>query len=278
MRAVDDDHPGARLVSRGAADSIDVKVHQTGPRPVIVIGLPSFGMVHLFFMARYYNLRMPMNTIQKHIYVVGKEVGDARNEIVAKALSLEEADPSIKCSKIFFLDDDVLVHPDALLKLLQHDRPIISGLYYTKCSVPTPLVLHDEYSGTAKDWIPGEVVECHGHGMGLTLIDAEVFRRVRDELSIGVDAHGYPAWFQTTKDAAVLGPGGVRQVKNQTEDMRFLELARQLGYTTAVDTSAQAFGWHLDTKTLTAYPEKQWREFCETGRCTWETEHGLVRW
>lgn len=265
-------------MSRGASDSIELNHYPSGPRPVIVIGIPSFGMVHLLFVARYYNLRMPMNTIQKHVYVVGKEVGDARNEIVAKALALEEQDPSIRCEKIFFLDDDVLVHPDALLKLLQHHRPIVSGLYYTKTSVPTPLVLHGEFAGTATDWTPGDLVECWGHGMGICLIDAEVFRRVRDELDIGVDPHGFPAWFKTTRDAAIVKPNGGRAIANQTEDMRFLELARQLGYRTAVDTSPQAFGWHLDTKTGVAYPEKQWREFASTGRITWETEKGPVVW
>jgi hypothetical protein len=219
-----------------------------------------------------------MNTIQKHIYCVGKEVGDARNEIVARALALEQDDPTIRCSKVFFLDDDVLVHPDVLLKLLEHHRPIVSGLYYTKTSVPTPLVLQGDYEGVARSWMPGELVECHGHGMGICLIDADVFRRVRDELPIGVDRFGYPAWFATTKDAAVLTAAGTRRVMNQTEDMRFLGFARALGYTTAVDTSPQAFGWHLDTKTMQGYPLKQWQEFTERGTITWETEKGAVTW
>jgi hypothetical protein len=271
-------------MSRGAADSIDISVQPAKPRPVIVIGVPSFGMVHLFFMARYYNLRMPMNTIQKHVYVVGKEVGDARNEIVAKALSLEEADPTIRCEKILFLDDDVLVHPDALLKLIAtsqiHNLPIVSGLYYAKTSVPTPLVLHGEFEGTIRDWTPGEIVECWGHGMGLTLIDADVFRRVRDELPIGVDQFGHPAWFATTKDdVALVKADGTRNIMNQTEDMRFLGLARTLGYTTAVDTSAQAFGWHLDTKTMQAYPLQQFQEYQAKGTITWELPSGSkVTW
>jgi hypothetical protein len=265
-------------MSRGAADSVEISMHATKPRDVIVIGVPSFGMVHLFFMARYYNMRMPMNTIQKHIYVVGKEVGDARNEIVGKALALETQDPTIRCSKIFFIDDDVLVHPDVLLKLLTHQRPIVSGLYYTKTSVPTPLVLHDEFNGTARSWMPGELIECHGHGMGLALIDAEVFRRMQAECDLGTDAHGYPAWFKTTKDAAVVRPDGHRNISNQTEDMRFLTVAQSLGYVPAVDTSPQAFGWHLDTKAMRAYPEKQWAEFTTTGQITWETDQGPVIW
>lgn len=265
-------------MSRGAADSVEMTMHPSGPRPVIAICIPSFGMVHLMFVGRYYHLRMPMNTIQKHFYCVGKEVGAARNELVAAALKLEEHDPSIRCSKIFFLDDDVLVHPDVLLKLLEHNRPIVSGLYYTKTTVPTPLVLHGEFEGTATHWTPGELVECHGHGMGICLIDADVFRRVRDELAIGVDQFGFPAWFKTTKDAAVVDANGRRQIQNQTEDMRFLGLARQLGYTTAVDTSPQAFGWHLDTKAGVCYPLKQWEEFRSAGTITWETEKGPVTW
>ena len=265
-------------MSRGAADSVSISTYETGPRPVIVLGIPSFGMVHLFFAARVFNLRMPMHRIVRHVYVVGKEVGDARNEIVAKALAMEEDDPSVRCSHVFFLDDDVLCHPDALLKLLAHRRPLISGLYYSKSSVPTPLVLHGDYGGTATSWTPGEVVECVGHGMGLTLIEAEVFRRLRDETDLGTDVHGYPAWFATTRDEGLLTASGVPALFNQTEDMSFLSKARALGYQPAVDTSAQTFGWHLDTKTMTAYPAAQWHEFIKFGTVTWATNNGSVVW
>ena len=264
-------------MSRGPADTVSISTYDTGPRPVIALGIPSFGMVHLFFTARLINLRMPMNRIVRHFYIVGKEVGDARNEIVAKALAIEESDPSLRCSHVFFIDDDVLFHPDVLLKLLSHNRDIVSGLYYTKSSVPTPLVLHGDFGGTARSWTPGDLVECAGHGMGLTLINADVFRTMRDA-GLGVDGHGYPAWFTTTKDAAIVRPDGVPQVFNQTEDMAFLTKAASLGYQPAVDTSAPAFGWHLDTKTQTAYPAAQWKEFITTGKVTWPTENGPVVW
>lgn len=265
-------------MSRGAADRIDMSVHASGPRPVIVIGLPSFGMVHLFFVARYYNLRMPMNRVVRHVYVVGKEVGDARNEIVAKALDIETQDPTLRCEYVFFLDDDVLCHPDVLNQLMSHDRPIVSGLYYTKTEVPTPLVLHEEFGGTARSWTPGELVECHGHGMGLTLIKADVFRHLLEHGDLGTDQHGLPAWFATTRDARILRPSGVGGLFNQTEDMRFLTKARALGFETCVDTGPTAFGWHLDTKTMKAYPLKQWEQFAQTGRITWQTETGEVTW
>lgn len=264
---------------RGPADTHDLTVHPAKPREFIAIGIPSFGMVHLLFMTRVLNLRLPMNTIIRWVYVLGKEVGDARNEIVAKALATETfTDPPMRCKAIFFIDDDVLVHPDILLKLLTHQRPIVSGLYYTKTSVPTPLALHDPGEGVARSWMPGELVEVAGHGMGCTLIDAEVFRRVRDERAVGLDAHGYPCWFKTTKDQVVDRADGGQVVFNQTEDTHFLEHARTLGYRPAVDTSPQGFAWHLDTKKLVGYPLKQWQEWHTKGTITWETDGEPVVW
>lgn len=264
-------------MSRGPADTHDISVHSTAPREFIAIGIPSFGMVHLFFMARMLNLRLPMNVTITWIYVVGKEVGEARNEIVAKALAREVADPTQRCKAIFFIDDDVLLHPDCLLKLWAHQRPIVSGLYYAKTSVTTPLALLDEGEGTARSWVPGELLEVAGHGMGCTLIDADVFRRVRDA-GLEVDPHGFPAWFKTIRDAAVLTADGTQGTRNQTEDMFFLSRARELGYQPAVDTSPQTFAWHFDTRRMVGYPAKQWEEWHTTGRITWETDNGPVVW
>ncbi len=265
-------------MSRGASDTVNISLHNSGPREVLAIGVPSFGLVHLFFTARLLNLRMPMNRIIRWFFIIGKEVGDARNEIAAKALAIEDDDPTLRCTKLLFLDDDMLFHPDLLLKLDQHQRAIISGLYFSKTSVPTPLVLHDDFGGTAKSWTPGDVIECAGHGMGLCLLDANVLRRLRDETNLGEDKFGYPQWFETVKDGLIERPDGTKGVYNGTEDWNFLQKARALGYQPAVDTSAQTFAWHLDTKTMTAYPQKQWDEFIKQGTVTWPTDGAPVVW
>jgi glycosyltransferase involved in cell wall biosynthesis len=264
-------------MSRGAADTHTFRIHEGTTRSFIAIGIPSFGMVHLFFAARLLNLRMPMNRVIRWFYVVGKEVGHARNEIVEAALSFD--DTETVCSHVLFLDDDVLFHPEALNKLLSNQRDIVSGLYYAKSQVPTPLVLHGDYGGLERDWTPGDLVECEGHGMGLTLINADVFRRLRDETPLGVDDFGKPNWFTTTRDKAIVTPNGVdHAIVNQTEDMAFLTRAKTLGYKPAVDTSSLAFGWHFDAKRMTGYPQKQWKQFCETGSVTWDTKQGPITW
>lgn len=263
-------------MSRGPSDTHTFSVHAL-QREFVAIGIPSFGMVHLFFAARLLNLRMPMNRVVRWFYVVGKEVGAARNEIVDEALAFDGTD--MRCSHVLFLDDDVLFHPESLNQLLSHARPIVSGLYYAKAQVPTPLVLHGESGGIEREWTPGDLVECEGHGMGLTLVEADVFRRLRDETALGTDAYGKPNWFTTTRDRTILAPNGVdAAVVNQTEDMAFLTRAKALGYRPAVDTSALAFGWHFDSKRLVGYPTKQWKQFCETGSITWETKVGPVTW
>lgn len=245
-------------------------VASTAKRSFIAIGLPTFGQVNIGWALRLFRgLRDPMNTAVRYFIVEGNEVGLARNQIVARVFEVEAKDPSIRASHIFFVDDDVLVHQDALLKLYAHDRDIVSGLYFSKSSVPDALILMEE--GTQRRWAPGEVVECWAHGMGLTLIKMDVFRRMRDELDLGVDAQGNPAWFKTGRDVALSRPDGTPAVINQTEDVYFLRRAAELGYQPAVDTSHQTFGFHYDHTARVCYPRKQWDEFVASGgtRITW---------
>lgn len=257
----------------GRAEAIDYSGFDHKRRQVIALGVPSLGMVPLRWVKSFYEMRMPTNRGVVHIYCEGKEVGDARNDIVQRALDWQAQRPDTEMLGVFFLDDDVLPHPEALVKLMAHQRPIISGLYFMKYQVPTPLVLMDEGHGVVS-WRPGEVVECAAHGMGLTYIALEVFQRLRDETDLGVDQFGNPAWFKTLKDEHVLDARGQRIIANYTEDVYFLKRAQALGYQPAVDTSAQAFGWHWHQRERRAYPIKQWAEWTEKGTITWDADNG----
>lgn len=258
-------------MSRGASDQAVYAAHGTGKVPMIAFCIPTLGRVSMRFLEAHYNLGMPTNVPVIRVYVEGKEVGDARNECVARALQFDDDEREI--THIFFLDDDVLPHPEALKKLHSAKRDIIGGLYYLKTQTPTPMIVMDEGDGVAREFIPGEVVECSAHGMGLTLIKAEVFKRLRDETDLGVDRHGYPRWFETIRDKALVDQHGNMKILNETEDVYFLRAARKLGYRPCVDTSAQAFGWHWQQGQQRAYPLKQWFEFQTKQTITWPLDH-----
>lgn len=251
-------------VTRGAGDVHQIHAYPTKPRQAIGIGVPSLGMVSIYFLARMMGLQMPFNTVSRYFYVVGREVGEARNEIVHRARKVrEDTGGAVEISHLLFLDDDVLFHPGLLVKLLEHQRPIVSGLYYTKTDVSQPLMFQGDYEGIPRGWKHGDVVPVTGHGMGLCLIDMKVFEAVAP--IVGIDPNGYPAFFETVRDRREAGGA----VTNQTEDITFCKAARAAGYELLVDTSAPAFGFHLDTATTIGYPREQWEQFTKSGRVTW---------
>lgn len=255
-------------MSQGSGDKFEFVSMSEKPREFVAIGIPTFGQVNIFWASRTFGmLRHPMNRSVMHFIVTGGEVGLARNEIVRKALAIEQKDPSRRCSHVFFIDDDVLAHPEALLRLLSIERPVVSGLYYAKTLTPQALVLME--NGVERRWRPGEVVDCWAHGMGLTLVDADVFRRLRDETDLGTDARGNPNWFETQRDVNIVAPDGRQAFWNATEDVLMLRKAAALGYQPCVDTSATAFGWHWSENEKRAYPVKQWKEYQEKGSITW---------
>jgi hypothetical protein len=72
----------------------------------------------------------------------------------------------LKCSHVFFLDDDIAVQPDTLMKLLKHDVDIVSGLYLKRNYPHRPIVFNQMNArGECKPLFPQGI-------NGLTLIDA----------------------------------------------------------------------------------------------------------
>ena len=267
-------------MTRGAADvhSFHVANGQPGPRQVIGIGIPSFGMVSLYWAARLLALRMPMNTIARYFYVVGQEVGAARNQIVHLARQIRGTGPGeLRCTHLLFLDDDVLFHPDLLITLLGHDLPMVSGLYYTKATTPQPLMFKGENEGLATGWRHGDMVPVSAHGMGLCLINLDVFDAIEQghgDNAVYLDVNGYPAFFTTTRDQRNPGAG----ITNETEDVYFCRLARGAGVVPMVDTSAPCFGFHFDGATQRGYPRPQWDAFTKTGAIEWPGPDGPILW
>jgi glycosyltransferase involved in cell wall biosynthesis len=89
----------------------------------IVVGIPSFEMVHADFAMSLAVLAR--RTAEHELFFVNAKnslVAEARNRIVAAARELQ-------AGAILFLDSDLVFPPDTLARLLAHDLPVVCATY-----------------------------------------------------------------------------------------------------------------------------------------------------
>ncbi len=202
-----------------------------------VVGIPTFGMVSTEFTQDIANMASPINFTNHVLYVKGKPVAAARNEIAMYAIKQG-------AKYVYFRDDDVLTPHNSLLQLaalietVPFERhyvvdgeqkstmvscDIVAGMYWSKQQPPFPLIFRDPGGGSFWEWEIGEVVQCVAVGMGLTLIKTAVFEALD------------PPWFETIREQTEAG-GKV----GMTEDFYFCLKAVRAGFQVWCDTGLQA--------------------------------------
>ena len=144
------------------------------------------------------------------MFQVGSLVYEARNKLAKKAIELET-------DYTMWLDSDMVFEPDTMLRLLEHNKPFISGAYFRR-SPPYSLVAFEEVDAENRKWkdlaLPSEVTKCGGVGFGCVLVKTEVLFNV---------AAKYGNWFEP--------------MNNFGEDLSFCYRARQCGYDLYIDPS-----------------------------------------
>ena len=145
----------------------------------------------------------------------GHPLDHVRNSIVQYFLE------KTKATHLFFLDDDVLPPPDAILRLLKRKEPIISGLYQERSQRHWPIIIDTPKGRDGKlrfffrypRGAPrNKLLHCDVVPAGCLMIERRVFRSLRSP------------WFHTDKKTK-LG-----------EDVYFSLCARRAGFKVAVDT------------------------------------------
>ena len=142
-------------------------------------------------------------------------IGEYRNRIVKHALSL-------KAEYIFFIDDDLLITNDTLMKLYEHDLTIVGGWYPMKTPVIQSSSLINKLNSESKIPVPlnsrGLIEIDQSLAAGLTLIKTSVYKKIE-----------YP-WYLTGDEF--------------TEDYYFTQRAKEANIKSYLDTSIQAI--HID--------------------------------
>jgi len=133
----------------------------------------------------------------------GYNTAENRNRIAAQAVKNE-------CTHLFLTDDDMILEPDTIDRLLMHDKGIVGATYYTKYEQQELVI---EYLKETK----GDLFKCKALGGGALLIKIDVLKKVQQP------HFGYK-W----------NYNGMVTVSN---DWFFCEKAREAGYDIWVDTT-----------------------------------------
>lgn len=175
--------------------------------------------------------------------LVGDEYARARNGLV-QMVKDRERDQGFRFEYLFWIDDDVILPPDTLPKLLSHNVPIASGLYFMRKPPHLPVAYMESkdplYRGRfwSLDSFPENALfEVDAVGHGCTLIKREVYDSVPEP---------YYAWrdvYREADDSFRLSEGLTKeQAKTQEdktlgEDLYFFSKCRLHGYKILLDTS-----------------------------------------
>lgn len=132
--------------------------------------------VSLEFTKMYKNLQLPAGS--DTIVVENLPYGPARNHCAATVLQGGY-------SYLAFLDCDILLPPDAYIKLIETGHPIISALYYQKFPPYNPAFFgaatdeQGQLVKTAIPFTPGQIVDCVFMPAGCCIIHRSVFERMQ---------------------------------------------------------------------------------------------------
>lgn len=142
---------------------------------------------------------------------MGADIASSRNRIA-------QAARNAKATHLLFVDYDMFFPPDAIQKLLNHDKDIIGATYNFRQDPPKSTAIPVEEAYTDK------IFKCNGIGAGLLLIKTEVFDKVsspwfmfgyneKGEMLYGEDTYfvqraiqaGYEVWADPTLEVKHIG-------------------------------------------------------------------------
>ena len=235
---------------------------------VVPVLTPTLGSISMWWHLTQIDMLYPMNVGKQPITTLDKgggEIAEMRNRLAAMSLLIEDqSGGKTKVPYVLWIDDDVIVDRFALCCLASHDRDIVSGVYFAKGDYSEPLIFPGPSSGTL-EFLPDEVFEAWGWSQGLSLISTQVYRRMRDELDLGVDKYGQPNWYK--RPEFQMTPTGI--INGGTEDFHFFDNACKLGYKPLIDCRRAAFGFHYDLRKGIGYPFPQWEQYSRREPIVW---------
>lgn len=183
---------------------------------LIAMPTPNTGLMYTKTFVSLVNLAKPPKF--DFYFSRGGYIDSQRNSAVAHMLSDAET------THIFFVDSDMVIPKDALIKLFKEDKDIISGLYFHRNPPHEPHLykIENNQLKSLQDYPKDDLVECDAVGAGCLLIKKEVFEKLKSHAKLVDSQHQF---FVTTPTVG--------------EDIFFCELAKKQGLQIFCNTSVK---------------------------------------
>lgn len=137
----------------------------------ITIAFPSRGFLSSDWAINLRYLEVPEGWGMECIDNIGCFVDTMRNQLADAA----------KGDYILFLDDDVCPPIDIIPRLLNHDKDVVTGLYFAKQQPYFPQIYKKNKTGTydtIQDYEKDTLIEIDACGAGCMLVNREVFSKL----------------------------------------------------------------------------------------------------
>jgi hypothetical protein len=151
----------------------------------ILTATPTLGQVRMEWAAARWGQIIPCNWSNGHVQV-GLNSCIPMNYLVAEGQNIAVEELITKDYEWLFLhEDDVILPPDAFIKLDRHmskgDYPVISGLYYIKAEPSEPILYRGRGNRYYDKWKMGDEVMVDGVPTGCLLIHSSLLKIMYEE-------------------------------------------------------------------------------------------------
>lgn len=225
----------------------EAKMQKKKEKQGLMIGFITNGMVSVKWMMRLNEMQhgIPSGMFWKYCWYEGKGYKDKGGYAKARTKVVEQA-RAHNAKWLLFIDCDVLPQPDVITSLMSHSKDIVTGIYYMKSSPAQPVIFKKMGDGPYWDYPINELFEIEGSGMGLCLINMDVFDKFEEA--------GIPFF---KENWVYEKPDGSKVKVKVGEDHWFFIQAKKLGYKIYCDSSVSGIADHIDSNTGVSYPGEE---------------------
>ncbi len=202
-----------------------------------------------------------VNQLMNRGYPVRQLRGCSQIDLARSIMATEAMELGFE--ETFWVDSDVVFHPDDVEKIREHKLPFAAGLYPKK-GVPEFAGSFTSGNKTVMFGVGGGLVQMKSVGMGFTHIRAEVYRAVAAKLptcNIGSGKRFAPYFLPLTVPDRHMGDGHIYL----GEDAAFCHRAEMAGFPPQADTTIRLGHVHKRALTWDDFPARESYESMQVG-------------